>query len=101
MINHLIATNQTSVVLLDQQIDFQSRYHKSIHQVVHIHAFLEPGDFYKVAFKSGKYDSIELNERQLNNDDVVDYSLRIALKSKRTANSELAKLHQNVIINKN
>ena len=100
VLNHLIANNQTSLVFLDQHIDFQSRFHKSIHKVVHIHAFQLPGVFDKIAFKAGSYDRMELNESQLNSDDVVDYSLRIALDSKRTANSALAKLYQNEILSK-
>lgn len=100
MLNHLIATNQTSVIKLDQHIDFQSRHHKSVHQVVHIHAFQFPGVFSKIDFKAGKYDKTELNDRLLKSDDVVDYTLRVALAAKRADNSALVILYQNATLNK-
>lgn len=100
MLNHLIATNQTSVVKLDQHIDFQSRHHKSVHQVVHIHAFQFPGVFSKIDFKAGKYDKTEINDRLLKSDDVVDYTLQVALAAKRANNSALVLLYQNVTSNK-
>ena len=97
VLNHLIATNQTRLVFLNQHIDFQSRFHKSIHKVVHIHAFQLPGLFDKIAFKNGSYDRMELSESQLKSDDVVDYTLRTALQSKKISNLALAKLNQNAI----
>ena len=100
VLNHLIANNQTSVAFLDKHIDFQSRFHESVHKVVHIHAFQFPGVFDKVAFKNGSYDRMELSESQLNSDDVVDYTLRTALESKKISNLALAKLYQNEIFKK-
>lgn len=100
MLNHLISTNQINGIKLDQLIDFQSRKHKSIHQVIHIHAFLLEGMFDKQEFKKNKYDTIFLNKSQLTSNDVVDYCLRIALNAKRRKNSELFGFYQNVILKK-
>lgn len=100
-LNHLLATNQTNVVRLNNQIDVPSHISNSIYRVIHIHVFHCFTLFSKFDFKEGKYDDIVLrDDESMQSDDVKNYALMMALEAKRTPNWLLFEMLKKVIANK-
>ena len=101
-LNHLIATNQTNVVKLEQLIDYGSGNTESIFSKIHIHTYHGDDMFSKFVFRAGGYDTLDVSESPLNEINLVKYyCLNMALESRRNSPEELFKMLRNVTKNKN
>ena len=101
-LNHLIATNQTHVVRLENLIDYGSGNTESIFSKVHIHTYHGDNMFSKFVFRAGGYDLLDVREPPLNSIELVKYyCLNMALESRRNSPSQLYAMHKNVTINRN
>ncbi|CAF1100224.1 unnamed protein product, partial [Brachionus calyciflorus] len=90
IMNHLIKTKQLNIINLKDYLDFPSDSKTNIDEIIQIHVGDEKDVFSKFQFKEGKYDNFTTNVEYPEN--VKNYSLRMALESKRMSYEELNKL---------
>ena len=97
-LNHLIATDQISIVKLENYFDFPAHLSNKIKNIVHIHVFRGEEMFSKSQLKAGNYNYLR---NQTQDTSVVKfYALDIALRAKYTYSYEMAQLlkQQNEVI---
>lgn len=91
--NHLIATDQLSIVKLSNQLDYPAYFDEQVSKVLHIHVFHGDTMFSKFQFKAGKYDQLDYNEYDVQQ--AKYYALKMALEGKRLSASQLYELFLN------
>ena len=99
VMNHLIATEQMSIVKLSDQLDYPAYYNDPVTRMLHIHVFHGDDMFSKFQFKAGKYDHMDYKKYDV--DEAKYYALKMALEGKRFTPSQLYFLFTKEILRKN
>ena len=98
-LNHLIATDQLSVIKLFDHLDYPAYYSNNIESMLHIHVFHGVDMFSKFQFKAGKYDTMDPYKEDTSI--AKFYSLKMALEAKRFNATKLNNLFKLEALKKN